>query len=104
MDNYLTLKEASKLLRVSRSTIYKLATSGEIPAAKIGKMWRVDRNALEKYFKHSDLISAKSKKKINVIKNKILNRIDKISRQEGPKDINENRIKELNFCLSLLKD
>jgi len=39
-DEILTLKEASELLKVSRSTLYNLVQRKKIPALKIGRSWR----------------------------------------------------------------
>jgi excisionase family DNA binding protein len=36
----LTLAEVAALLRVPRSTVYKLAQNGTVPAFKVGKHWR----------------------------------------------------------------
>ncbi|MDH5347225.1 MAG: helix-turn-helix domain-containing protein [Nitrospira sp.] len=36
----LTVMEVAKFLRVPKSTVYKLARVGELPASKIGKHWR----------------------------------------------------------------
>lgn len=50
MDNkdneLLTSGEASQFLRVSKTTLYKLAQNGEIPAYKIGREWRFTKNML----------------------------------------------------------
>ncbi len=40
--NIVTVKELSKFLKISNSTIYKLASTGEIPAFRIGDSWRFD--------------------------------------------------------------
>jgi excisionase family DNA binding protein len=37
-----TAKELSQYLKLSESTIYKLAANGEIPGFKIGDSWRFD--------------------------------------------------------------
>jgi len=42
MANIVTAKELEKYLRLSDSTIYKLAAKGEIPAFKVGDSWRFD--------------------------------------------------------------
>ncbi len=51
----MTAEEVSKVLRIPKSTLYKLCHEGEIPAAKIGKHWRFDRDRvnywLEEQFK-----------------------------------------------------
>ncbi|MBX3304029.1 MAG: helix-turn-helix domain-containing protein [Nitrospira sp.] len=36
----LTVVEVARFLRVPKSTVYKLARVGELPASKIGKHWR----------------------------------------------------------------
>lgn len=36
----LTVQEVARFLRVPKSTVYKLARVGELPASKIGKHWR----------------------------------------------------------------
>lgn len=42
MGNIVTAKELSHYLKLSESTIYKLASQGEIPGFKIGDSWRFD--------------------------------------------------------------
>jgi excisionase family DNA binding protein len=36
----LTVMDVARFLRVPKSTVYKLARVGELPASKIGKHWR----------------------------------------------------------------
>lgn len=43
----LTVPEVAHLLRVPKSTVYKLARLGQLPASKIGKHWRFVRRDLE---------------------------------------------------------
>ena len=43
----LTPEEIAEELQIPKSTIYKLCSEGEIPAAKIGKHWRFDRSRLD---------------------------------------------------------
>ena len=45
----LTVDEVAALMRVSRATVYRLTTRGQLPARKIGRAWRFSRNALEAY-------------------------------------------------------
>ena len=42
MPNIVTAKEVGQYLKLTESTIYKLASIGEIPGFKIGKSWRFD--------------------------------------------------------------
>lgn len=42
----LTISEAAQYLRISLSSLYKLAQDGRIPAQKVGKHWRFHRQTL----------------------------------------------------------
>jgi excisionase family DNA binding protein len=42
MPNIVTARELSGYLKLSDSTIYKLASTGELPGFKIGDSWRFD--------------------------------------------------------------
>ena len=48
-NEYLTPREVMNLLYIGRNTFYKLVNSGELPAFRIGKLWRVSREALKYY-------------------------------------------------------
>ena len=45
----LTGDEVAKLLRVSRDTVYRLATRGELPGRKVGRVWRFSKEAIALY-------------------------------------------------------
>lgn len=45
----LTVGEVARFLRVPKSTVYKLARVGEIPASKIGKHWRFLRHDIQQW-------------------------------------------------------
>jgi excisionase family DNA binding protein len=53
MDNpnsdILTVEEAADLLKIPRSSVYKLAQEGRIPAQKVGRHWRFYRPTLLKW-------------------------------------------------------
>jgi excisionase family DNA binding protein len=48
MANIVTAKEVGKYLKLSESTIYKLAATGEIPGFRIGDSWRFDMEEILK--------------------------------------------------------
>ena len=54
----LTVTEVARFLRVPKSTVYKLARGGELPASKIGKHWRFLRRDIHDWMhsrsKHAD--------------------------------------------------
>ncbi|MCX5750821.1 MAG: helix-turn-helix domain-containing protein [Candidatus Saganbacteria bacterium] len=47
----MTTKEAADYFRVHWMTISKWCKDGVIPAAKIGKNWRIKKEDLDKWFK-----------------------------------------------------
>lgn len=47
LPRFLTPEEVAGLLRVSRRTVYNWLRSGQLPALRIGKVWRVRREDIE---------------------------------------------------------
>ena len=45
----LDAKECAQYLNVSEKTVLKLLRSGALPSAKVGRQWRVSRQALEAF-------------------------------------------------------
>lgn len=48
---FLTVAEVADLMRVSKMTVYRLVHSGEMPAVRFGRSYRVPENAVEQYLK-----------------------------------------------------
>lgn len=48
-DNVLTIEELAAYLKISKSTLYKLAQKGEIPGQKVGKHWRFRRDIIDQW-------------------------------------------------------
>ena len=46
---YLTVAEVARTLRVSNMTVYRLVNSGELPAVRIGKSYRLRDEDIDKY-------------------------------------------------------
>ena len=46
LNEILTVEEAADLLRIPRSTVYKLAQLGKIPVQKFGRYWRFHHTTL----------------------------------------------------------
>lgn len=57
----LTLDEAADYLRVHPRTLRTKASSGAIPGAKIGKVWRFHRGQLETWLMEGGALTAHSK-------------------------------------------
>jgi excisionase family DNA binding protein len=45
----LTVAELAEYLKVPKSTVYKLAQEGSLPAQKVGKHWRFHRDAIDEW-------------------------------------------------------
>lgn len=69
---WLTVKETSKYLKISISTLYKLVKNKKIPVSKIGKIWRFNKNDIDtcliKLSKLNDDIKPVIKKEKSVTK------------------------------------
>lgn len=48
----LTAKDVQKLLQVDRSTVYRMAEDGRLPAIKVGKQWRFPADRLQEQLGH----------------------------------------------------
>lgn len=47
----MTVQEVAEYLRLAEATVYRLAQSGEIPAAKVGRAWRFKRELIDEWFR-----------------------------------------------------
>lgn len=46
---FLTVAEVADAMRVSNMTVYRILRSGELPAVRVGRSYRVPEEALEDY-------------------------------------------------------
>lgn len=47
----MSIEELAEYLKISRSTLYKLAQDSEIPAQKVGKRWRFHKDAIDEWLR-----------------------------------------------------
>ena len=47
MANYLTTRQLQEILQVDRTTIYRMADNGRVPAVKVGNQWRFPQTEIE---------------------------------------------------------
>ncbi|MDQ4084969.1 MAG: helix-turn-helix domain-containing protein [Actinomycetota bacterium] len=50
---FLTVAEVAAAMRVSKMTVYRLVHSGELPAVRVGRSFRVQRSAVDEYLRKS---------------------------------------------------
>ncbi|MCC2309525.1 helix-turn-helix domain-containing protein [Cellulomonas chengniuliangii] len=48
---FLTVAEVADVMRVSKMTVYRLLHSGEMPAVRVGRSFRVPQDALDHYLR-----------------------------------------------------
>ncbi|WP_028934822.1 helix-turn-helix domain-containing protein [Pseudonocardia spinosispora] len=50
---FLTVAEVASMMRVSKMTVYRLVHAGELPAARVGRSFRVPRDAVQDYLRNA---------------------------------------------------
>ncbi len=48
-DSVLTIDELAVYLKISKSTLYKLAQGGKVPGQKVGRHWRFRKEAIDRW-------------------------------------------------------
>lgn len=51
--SFLTVAEVATAMRVSKMTVYRLVHSGELPAVRVGRSFRVPEDAVNDYLRKS---------------------------------------------------
>ena len=47
----MTADQVAELLQISRDMVYQLATRGELPGRKVGRIWRFSREAIDEFMR-----------------------------------------------------
>ena len=55
---FLTVAEVASIMRVSKMTVYRLVHSGELPAVRVGRSFRVPEQAVNDYLSGSYIETA----------------------------------------------
>jgi excisionase family DNA binding protein len=55
---FLTVAEVAAVMRVSKMTVYRLVHSGELPAVRVGRSFRVPEQAVNDYLRDSFIETA----------------------------------------------
>lgn len=50
---FLTIAEVASVMRVSKMTVYRLVHSGELPAVRVGRSFRVTEDDVNEYLRKS---------------------------------------------------
>ena len=49
LPTVMTLEEVSRYLRINKSTVYRMAREGTLPAWKLGNVWRFKKDSIERW-------------------------------------------------------
>ncbi|GAB3110663.1 helix-turn-helix domain-containing protein [Janibacter alkaliphilus] len=50
---FLTVAEVASIMRVSKMTVYRMVHNGDLPAVRVGRSFRVPKDAVDAYLKDS---------------------------------------------------
>jgi excisionase family DNA binding protein len=56
-NEFLTIKEIAKQMKVSGMTVYRMVQSGELLAIKFGKSYRIPVKELDRYLKNNYVVA-----------------------------------------------
>jgi excisionase family DNA binding protein len=69
MSEYLTLEEAAERMGVEYKTLYRLVRSGDLPAGKIGRLYRIRAEDLDAYFEKQKTLLVKQARGLMALEN-----------------------------------
>jgi excisionase family DNA binding protein len=52
LSTVLTIEDLAEYLKISKSTLYKLAQEGALPGQKVGRHWRFHRDAVDQWLRN----------------------------------------------------
>jgi len=60
-SSVLTIDELAVYLKISKSTLYKLAQGGSLPGQKVGKHWRFHKDSVDEWLRQRDPVAPATK-------------------------------------------
>ena len=60
--NILTIGDLAVYLKIPKSTLYKLAREGKVPSNKIGRHWRFQKRAIDRWLGGEASVPARKEK------------------------------------------
>jgi len=57
MDHLMTLPEVAAYLRLSKDTVYRMASGGKLPASKVGSQWRFRKGDVDQWLEKNKNVS-----------------------------------------------
>ena len=60
VDRWLTVKELMAYIKIGKSRVYRLLQEGAIPASRIGRSWRIDREEVDAWMRSQRTIPTRA--------------------------------------------
>jgi PTS system nitrogen regulatory IIA component len=58
VSGIMTAEDVAKYLKITPATVYRLAQKGELPGAKIGRVWRFRKEAIDNLLQEHEAVQA----------------------------------------------
>jgi excisionase family DNA binding protein len=55
-NNIMTVEDVADYLKVTTATIYRLAQKGDLPGAKVGRVWRFRKAAIDRFLQEQECV------------------------------------------------
>jgi PTS system nitrogen regulatory IIA component len=56
ISGIMTAEDVAKYLKITPATVYRLAQRGELPGAKIGRVWRFRKEAIDNLLQEQESV------------------------------------------------
>jgi PTS system nitrogen regulatory IIA component len=58
ISGIMTAEDVAKYLKITPATVYRLAQKGELPGAKIGRVWRFRKEAIDNLLQDQETVQS----------------------------------------------
>ena len=55
LPELITVEQAAAYLQVAPVTVYRMLDAGKLPAAKVGRMWRIRKTDVDKFIRRQTI-------------------------------------------------
>jgi excisionase family DNA binding protein len=63
LTTVLTIEDLAEYLKISKSTLYKLAQEGALPGQKVGRHWRFHREAVDQWLRNEPSTKSRNQRR-----------------------------------------
>ena len=71
---FMTVEDVAEMLRINKSTVYRMAKAGRLPATRVGRQWRFRLSALEEFLDAGGDFASHAEREEQEQERKVVNR------------------------------